>query len=49
MPHEPNVKNGKIELYDLAKDPTETMNLAMKQADKVAALKKKLDAWWNPE
>jgi uncharacterized sulfatase len=48
LPHEPNVKKGKPELYDLSKDPGETMNLSDKHADKVADLTKKLDAWWNP-
>ena len=28
VPHEPNVKGGKPELYDLAKDPMEKRNLA---------------------
>jgi uncharacterized sulfatase len=49
VPHEPNVKGGKVELYDLSKDPTETMNLAAQHPDRVAELKKKLDAWWKAE
>jgi uncharacterized sulfatase len=49
VPHGPNVKDGKVELYDLSKDPTETGNLAAKNPDRVAELKKKLDAWWKPE
>lgn len=49
VPHEPNVKGGKAELYDLSKDPTETNNLAAKHPDRVAELKKKLDTWWKPE
>jgi uncharacterized sulfatase len=48
IPHTPNVKDGKPELYDLSKDPTEKNNLAEKQPDKVKELTKKLDAWWKP-
>jgi arylsulfatase A-like enzyme len=48
LPHEPNVKDGKPELYDLTKDPTEKENLAAKHPDKVTELTKKLDAWWEP-
>lgn len=48
VPREPNVKDGKIELYDLAKDPFEKDNLAAKEAEKVADLSRKLDAWWKP-
>jgi arylsulfatase A-like enzyme len=47
VPHEPNVKGEKPELYDLAKDPEEKVNLAAKQPEKVADLAKKLDAWWK--
>jgi uncharacterized sulfatase len=49
VPHEPNVKGGTIELYDLSKDPSETVNLAGKEPGKVAELKKQLDGWWKPE
>jgi uncharacterized sulfatase len=48
VPHEPNVKDGKAELYDLAKDVSEKENLAAKHPDKVKELTKKLDAWWKP-
>jgi arylsulfatase A-like enzyme len=48
VPHEPNVKGGKPELYDLGKDPTETENLAMKAPDRVKELTSKLDRWWKP-
>ena len=37
-----------VELYDLATDPREEHNLAPAQADTVAALRAKLDAWWTP-
>ena len=49
VPHAPNVKNGKIELYDLTNDPFEKENLAAKEADRAENLKRKLDAWWKPE
>jgi uncharacterized sulfatase len=48
VPHAPKVK-GKVELYDLAKDPTEKANVAAQHSDKVEELAKKLDAWWKPE
>ena len=48
VPHEPNVKGGRPELYDLAKDPTETENLALKHPDRVKPLKRKVDGWWRP-
>jgi uncharacterized sulfatase len=49
VPYLPNVKNGKIELYDLSNDSMEKTNLASKQPEKVKELTKKLDAWWKPE
>ena len=49
VPHPARVPDGKVELYDLAADPTETANLADKHPDKVGALRKKLDAWWQAE
>jgi uncharacterized sulfatase len=48
IPHEPNVQDGKPELYDIVKDPHEKENLAAKNPDKVADLTKKLDVWWKP-
>ena len=48
VPHAPNVKNGKVELYDLSKDPIEKTNLAATHPEKVKELTKKLDAWWKP-
>jgi hypothetical protein len=32
----------------LAEDPSETKNLAESNPEKVAELRKRLDAWWNP-
>lgn len=37
-----------VELYDLAADPHEEKNLAAEQPERVAELRKKLDAWWTP-
>ncbi|MBA4189217.1 MAG: sulfatase [Planctomycetaceae bacterium] len=48
VPHDANVKGGKPELYDLAKDPDELTDLAAKNPEKLAELTKKLDAWWKP-
>lgn len=48
VPQAPNIKTGVVELYDLAADPDETRNLAATQPDRVAALRKQLDAWWTP-
>jgi uncharacterized sulfatase len=48
VPHEPNVRGGKPELYDLAKDPTETKNLATTDPDRVKQLTKRANAWWKP-
>ncbi|MFT5192178.1 MAG: arylsulfatase A-like enzyme [Verrucomicrobiales bacterium] len=39
-------KDGKPELYDLAKDPHEKSNLAMRNPDKVKALSEALHQWW---
>jgi uncharacterized sulfatase len=36
------------ELYDLDADPHEKTNLAAREADRTAALRKSLDAWWEP-
>lgn len=39
-------KNAKPELYDLAADPRENTNLALRHPDQVADLKRRLDQWW---
>ncbi len=36
------------ELYRIARDPEERINLAAKETGRVAALRRKLDAWWKP-
>jgi uncharacterized sulfatase len=49
VPHPPNIKDGKPELYDLIADPDEKADLADKHPEKVAELTRKLDAWWKPD
>lgn len=48
LPDANRVPKGKVELYDLAADPEEEKNLAESQPEKVAELRKRLDAWWSP-
>ena len=48
VPHPARVPNGEVELYDLRDDPHEKQNLASDQSERVAQLKRKLDAWWKP-
>lgn len=45
VPADPNQAT---ELYDLARDPHETRNLAAEDPDRVVNLRRKLNAWWNP-
>lgn len=49
VPQAPNIQNGELELYNLTEDRDETRNLTKEHPDKVAALQKKLDAWWTPK
>ena len=42
-----NNPEGKPELYNLISDPHELKNLADKNPEKVMALSKKLNAWWD--
>ncbi len=39
----------KLLLFDLQADPMEKNNLADRHPDRVAAMRTRLDAWWNPE
>jgi arylsulfatase A-like enzyme len=41
-------QRGEMELFDVARDPGETTNLAAEQPGLVAELQASLDAWWNP-
>lgn len=47
VPNPARVPGAAVELYDLAADPDETRNLAEKHPERVAALRQRLDAWWN--
>lgn len=47
VPAPQNEPDGKIELYDLARDPAEATNLASSEPDRVQRMTKLLDAWWN--
>lgn len=49
VPDPVNEPDGAVELYDLAADPFETRNLAELKPDRVARLRRQLDAWWTPE
>jgi uncharacterized sulfatase len=49
VPHEPNAKGAKSELYHITRDPHEADDLTAKHPDKVAELTRKLDGWWKPE
>ncbi|MFM8579496.1 MAG: sulfatase-like hydrolase/transferase, partial [Planctomycetaceae bacterium] len=41
-------EEGRVELYDLLDDPSETHNLAPERPQIVAELRTSLDDWWNP-
>jgi uncharacterized sulfatase len=46
-PHRANVPHRAPELYDLQHDPHELRDLASAQTDRVAAMTRSLDNWWN--
>jgi arylsulfatase A-like enzyme len=46
VPDAENEPDGVVELYNLSADPYELLNLAASQPERVAALTKRLDAWW---
>lgn len=48
VPDPRNEPAGVVELFDLKRDPGETMNLAASEPARVAELTRKLDAWWSP-
>ena len=48
VPDPNNEPDGQIELYDLAADPHEEKNLAVRQPERVKRLRQQLDDWWTP-
>lgn len=48
VPNPAQVPDATLELYDLEADPDETRNLAEAEPEAVAALRRRLDAWWRP-
>ena len=49
VPHLERVPDGVVELYHLSEDPDELRNLAESEPDRVATLRKSLDAHWRPD
>ncbi|RLS51323.1 MAG: sulfatase [Planctomycetota bacterium] len=47
-PNRERVPEGVAELYHITVDPDEQQNLATGEPDRVADLRKALDAWWTP-
>lgn len=47
VPDATNFPGGRIELFDLDKDPHEQTNLAEKHPSTVKTLRARLDAWWS--
>lgn len=48
VPYAPNEADAEIELFHVAEDPHEKVNLASKKADLVEKLRTMLDNWWTP-
>jgi uncharacterized sulfatase len=49
VPHGAEAVKAGPELYNLTADPHEKTDLAGREADRVGALRRRLDAWWKPE
>jgi arylsulfatase A-like enzyme len=49
VPAERNEPDGKIELFNIEADPTESRNLAETEPDRVKRLRGLLDGWWRGE
>ena len=49
VPHAERVPDGVTELFHLSEDPDEMRNLAESEPDRVATLRKLLEAHWRPE
>ena len=46
VPNPPNEPAAKVELFEIAEDPTESRDVASQQPETVARLRSMLDAWW---
>lgn len=47
VPHQPNLPNAKVELYNVKQDPHEKNNLAEQHPERVKQLRQQLNDWWN--
>jgi arylsulfatase A-like enzyme len=47
VPDVHNRPNDRVELYDLAADPSEEQNLVANQGERVKKMHDSLDAWWS--
>lgn len=48
IPHPANEPGGTLELYNLRRDPKETVNLAAKERRRVTRMQAMVDGWWKP-
>ena len=48
LPDSTNLPDATVELFDLAKDPTETTNLAEENQEMVKELSGQINRWWTP-
>lgn len=48
VPHRANEPDTPVELYNLAADPDESINLAPQQPGRITELASRLDSWWKP-
>ncbi len=48
VPDAKNVPAGKVQLHDIVADPWEEKDLAAQEPQQVEALRRRLDAWWDP-
>jgi arylsulfatase A-like enzyme len=46
VPHYDNVPDGRIQLYDVVKDPQETANLAAQEEARTRSLLEEIQSWW---
>ncbi len=47
VPNSERLPDARPEMFDLAKDPTEEVNLFSETEPRVQRLREKLDAWWK--